>query len=125
MKKRWFGITVLPPASRPRLSQLRTGRGFSIKTTFRSCRQADAKLQSLLTTQQQILHALAASCVQSRQFFASTLPEQLILNLKMKLRIYAKQVLAINTKHGPTQSRKTVSLKVFSYSKFKVCFLTL
>jgi hypothetical protein len=28
-------------------------------------------------TQKQILHALAASCVQSRQFFASTPPEQL------------------------------------------------
>jgi hypothetical protein len=30
-----------------------------------------------LETQKQILHALAASCVQSRQFFASTLREQL------------------------------------------------
>jgi hypothetical protein len=30
-----------------------------------------------LETQQHILHALAASCVQSRQFFGSTLPEQL------------------------------------------------
>ncbi len=28
-------------------------------------------------TRKQILHALAASCVQSRQFFASTLQEQL------------------------------------------------
>jgi hypothetical protein len=28
-------------------------------------------------TREQILHALAASCVQSRQFFASTLREQI------------------------------------------------
>jgi hypothetical protein len=30
-----------------------------------------------LETRKQVLHALAASCVQSRQFFASTLREQL------------------------------------------------
>ena len=30
-----------------------------------------------IATRKQILHALAASCVQSRQFFASTLREQL------------------------------------------------
>jgi hypothetical protein len=36
-----------------------------------------AKLNRLLETRQQILHALAASCVQSRQFLASTLPEYL------------------------------------------------
>jgi hypothetical protein len=29
-----------------------------------------------IATLKQILHALAASCVQSRQFFASTVPEQ-------------------------------------------------
>jgi hypothetical protein len=45
-----------------------------------------------------ISHAPAASCVQSRQFFASTLREQLF-ELKMKtplknLRIYATYVLA-------------------------------
>jgi hypothetical protein len=32
----------------------------------------------LAASRKQILHALAASSVQSRQFFASTLPEQLI-----------------------------------------------
>jgi hypothetical protein len=31
----------------------------------------------LATSSMQTLHALAASCVQSRQFFASTLQEQL------------------------------------------------
>jgi hypothetical protein len=31
----------------------------------------------LAASRKQILHALAASSVQSRQFFASTLPEQL------------------------------------------------
>jgi hypothetical protein len=30
-----------------------------------------------IATRKQILHALATSCVQSRQFFASTLREQL------------------------------------------------
>jgi hypothetical protein len=37
-------------------------------------RQADAKLKSPLETRQQILHVLAASCVKSGQFLASTLP---------------------------------------------------
>jgi hypothetical protein len=50
--------------------------GFT-KTTFRRCRQTDAKLKSPLETRQQILPSLAASCMQSRQFFASTLPEHL------------------------------------------------
>ncbi len=72
---------------------------------------------SLLETRIRLVECKAAS------FFASTLPEQLFFNLKMKLplknlRIYAKHVLAINTKHGPTQSHKIVPLKVFSYSKF-------
>ncbi len=52
----------------------------------------------LAASRMQTLHALVASCVQSRQFFASMLREQL-LNLKMKtplqnLRIYATHVLA-------------------------------
>jgi hypothetical protein len=50
---------------------------FITKTTFRRCRLMDAKLKNLLETWQQILHALVASCVQSRQFFVSTLQEQL------------------------------------------------
>jgi hypothetical protein len=46
----------------------------------------------------QILHALTANCVQSRQFFVSTLQEQLF-ELKNEdaiknLRIYATYVLA-------------------------------
>ncbi len=58
------------------------------------------------------MHALAASCVQSRQFFfSSALPEQLF-ELKneeaMKnLRIYATHVLPM---HDPIQSHKTVPL---------------
>jgi hypothetical protein len=35
------------------------------------------KFKSPLETWQLILHALVASCLQCRQFFASTLPEQL------------------------------------------------
>jgi hypothetical protein len=46
----------------------------------------------------QILHALAASCIQSRQFFASTLREQLfeLVNKEAikNLRIYSTRVLA-------------------------------
>jgi hypothetical protein len=52
----------------------------------------------LATSHMQTLHALAASCVQCRQFFASTLREQLF-ELKNEdaiknLRIYATHVLA-------------------------------
>ncbi len=43
-----------------------------------SYRQTDAKYKSPLETRQQILHALAPSCMKSHlQLFASTLPEQL------------------------------------------------
>jgi hypothetical protein len=52
----------------------------------------------LAASRMQILHALAASCVLSRQFFASTLGEQLFeLKIKMplkNLRLYATHVLA-------------------------------
>jgi hypothetical protein len=36
-----------------------------------------AALKQKFETWKQVLHAIAASCVQSRQFFASTLREQL------------------------------------------------
>jgi hypothetical protein len=67
------------------------------------------------------LHALAASCVQSRQFFASTLREQLF-ELKNEDSIKKSENLRdtctckglfINTIHGPIQSRETVPLKTF------------
>jgi hypothetical protein len=52
----------------------------------------------LADSRMQTLHLLAASCVQSHQFFASTLREQLFkLKMKMPLknmRIYATHVLA-------------------------------
>jgi hypothetical protein len=56
------------------------------------------KLYGPPVTHMRSLHALAASCVQSRQFFASTLREQ-VFELKMKtplknLRIYATYGLA-------------------------------
>jgi hypothetical protein len=52
----------------------------------------------LAASHMQTLHALAASCMHSRQFFASMLPEQLF-ELKMKtplknLRIFVTHVLA-------------------------------
>ncbi len=100
--------------------------GLGTKRTFRSCRQTDAKP---LETQQQILHALApaASCVQSRQFFASTLPEELFefknedaIKRSEKLRDTCPcWVLSITTKHGPIQSHKTIPLS-FDYSKRRI-----
>ncbi len=52
----------------------------------------------LAASRMQILHALAASCIQSRQFFASTLREQLfeLVNKEAikNLRIYSTRVLA-------------------------------
>jgi hypothetical protein len=89
-------------------------------TTFQRCRQTDVKLKSPLETRQKTLHTLAASCVQSLQSFASTLPEQLF---ELKNDDASKKsenlrdtcpclVLSINTKHGSIQSHKTVPLKV-------------
>jgi hypothetical protein len=57
----------------------------------------------------QILHALAASCMQSRQFFPSTLPEQLFkLKNEDAIKKYenlrdtcAGLGISINTMHGP------------------------
>jgi hypothetical protein len=57
----------------------------------------------------------AASCVQSRQFFASTLREQLFelknldaIKKSENLRdTCACKGLSINTMHGPVQSRET------------------
>jgi hypothetical protein len=77
----------------------------------------------------QTLHALSASCMQSRQFFASTLREQLF-ELKNEDPIkksenlcytYVCKGLSINTMHGPIQSRETVPLmylSIFSFSTF-------
>jgi hypothetical protein len=73
----------------------------------------------LATSCMQILHALAASCVQSRQLFASTLREQLFEieneDAIKNLRIYSIHVLAIglsiNTLHDPIQSPETVPLR--------------
>jgi hypothetical protein len=65
---------------------------------------------------------LAASCVQSRQSFESTLPEELF-ELKNEVTIKKSenprdictgQGLSISTVHGPMQTRETVPLK-FSY----------
>jgi hypothetical protein len=73
----------------------------------------------LAASRMQALHALAASCVQSRQFFASTLREQLF-ELKNEDAIKKSENLrdtcdckglSINTMHGPIQSRETVPLR--------------
>jgi hypothetical protein len=58
----------------------------------------------LVASRMQILHAPAASCVQSRQFFASTLRDQL-LEFKNEDTCTCKG-LSINTTHGPIQSRE-------------------
>ncbi len=72
----------------------------------------------LAASRMQTLHALAASCVQSRQFFASTLREQLF-ELKNEDAIKKSENLrhtcackgiSFNTMHGPIQSRETVPL---------------
>jgi hypothetical protein len=60
--------------------------GFSIWTTFRSCRQADAKLKSSLGTRQQILQALA-SCVQSRQCFCKHAARTIHFDIKNEAAI--------------------------------------
>jgi hypothetical protein len=61
-------------------------------------RLAATQVQFICDWRMQTLHALVSSCVLSRQFFASTLREQLF-KLKMKmplknLRIYETHVLA-------------------------------
>jgi hypothetical protein len=74
----------------------------------------------LATSRMQTLHGLAASCMQSRQFFASMLREQ---SLELKNEDAIKKFenlrdtcacygLSINTMHGLIQSRETVPLKV-------------
>jgi hypothetical protein len=72
----------------------------------------------LAASHMQTLHALAASFMQSRQFFASTLREQLFelknedaIKKSENLRnICACKGLSINTMHSPIQSRETVPL---------------
>ncbi len=75
----------------------------------------------LAASRMQTLHALAASCVQSRQFIASTLREQLFEwknedaikkseNLRDKC---ACKGLPIKTMHDPIQSRETVPLSMY------------
>jgi hypothetical protein len=73
----------------------------------------------LAASRMQTLQALAASCVQSRQFFASTLREQL-LELKNEDAIEKSENLRdtcacyglfINTMHGTIQSRETFPLR--------------
>jgi hypothetical protein len=74
-------------------------------------------MQLAASRMQQTLHALAASCVQSRQFFASTLREQLFElktgdAIKKSENLFrdtcACQGLSIYTMHGQMQSRETV-----------------
>jgi hypothetical protein len=73
----------------------------------------------LAASHMQTLHALPASCMQSRQFFASTLREQLFelinedtFKKSENLRnTCACKRLSINTMHSPIQSRETVPLK--------------
>jgi hypothetical protein len=81
----------------------------------------------LADSSMQTLHALAASWVQSHQFFASRLREQLF-ELKNEDTIKksenlcdtcACKGLSINTMHGPIQSRETVPLS----SKILNCFI--
>jgi hypothetical protein len=78
-----------------------------------------------LETRKQVLHAIAISCVQSRQFFASTLREQLfelkneddILKSKNLGDTRACKGLSIKTIHGPIHTRETVPLSsTFFYS---------
>jgi hypothetical protein len=77
----------------------------------------------LAANRMQTLHALSASCMQSCQFFASTLREQLFelknedpIKKSKNLRdTCACKGLFINTMHGPIQSRETVPLKPCSY----------
>jgi hypothetical protein len=73
----------------------------------------------LAASRMQTLHALAASCVQSRQFFPSTLREQLFelknedaIKKSENLRdTCACKGLSINTMHGPIQCREKVPLR--------------
>jgi hypothetical protein len=74
----------------------------------------------------QTLHALSASCMQSRQFFTSMLREQLF-ELKNEDPIkksenlcytYVCKGLSINIMHGPIQSRETVPLMYLSIFSF-------
>jgi hypothetical protein len=83
----------------------------------------------LAASRMQTFHALAASCVQSRQFFASTLREQ-FFELKNEDAIKksenlrdtcACQGLSINTLHGPIQSRATVPLSECALFKKTFC----
>jgi hypothetical protein len=65
------------------------------------------------------LHVLAATTVQSRQFFASSLGELYFelknrgtnKNSKITRDTFTNPGLTINPKHGPVQSRETVPLK--------------
>jgi hypothetical protein len=74
----------------------------------------------LATSCMQTLHALAASCVQSRQVFASTLREKLFELKKDAIKKSENlrdtctcKGLSINTMHVPIQSRETVPLRQF------------
>ncbi len=99
------------------------------------CRPSDSSVSAdagieiyirLAASNRKILRALAASCMQSCQFFATTLRAQLF-ELKIKdavqknLRVYATHVLAkaYQVTQCMAQSRETVKFKV---NKFGLCF---
>ncbi len=68
----------------------------------------------------QILHALAASKVQSRQFLAITLREQLYKKMKTPLKNLTTHVLAkayTLTLHGLIQSHETVPYRIWDRTK--------
>jgi hypothetical protein len=72
----------------------------------------------LAASRMQTLHALMASCMQSSQFFASTLQEQLfelknedaINKSDTRQMCLLRPVYSISTMHGSIQSRETVPL---------------
>jgi hypothetical protein len=76
-------IQALGPDIRPILSHVNRSTVKEVEckiNKFGNCAgtmDGIATRKQKLETRQQILHALAASCVQSRQFFAITLREQL------------------------------------------------
>jgi hypothetical protein len=55
---------------------------------------------------------LAASTVQSRQFFESTLPEKLFEEKNKEAIKKSENLRDINTMHGPIQSRETVPINI-------------
>jgi hypothetical protein len=84
----------------------------------------------LAASRMRILHVLAASWVQSRQLFVSTLREQFFelkdddtikksKNLRDTCTCLGLSINIIIIMHGPIQSRETVPLKRYCDEKFK------